>query len=64
MTWARQTGKEAHFPMVGQGTCINEDLEVDGETFKVTCLSMGNPHCVIFVDDVDDFPSGGDRPKN
>jgi diaminopimelate epimerase len=43
-------------PMVGQGACINENLEVNGEPFKVTCLSMGNPHCVIFVDKVDDFP--------
>ena len=44
-------------PMTGQGTCINEDLQVDeGETYKVTCLSMGNPHCVIFVDNVDNFP--------
>lgn len=24
--------------------------------FRVTCVSMGNPHCVIFVDDVDSFP--------
>jgi diaminopimelate epimerase len=43
-------------PMVGQGTCINENLDVDGEVYKVTCLSMGNPHCVIFVDKVDDYP--------
>ena len=43
-------------PMIGQGTCINENLVVDGEIFKVTCLSIGNPHCVIFVDNVDDFP--------
>jgi diaminopimelate epimerase len=44
-------------PMVGQGTCINEDLQVeDEETYKVTCLSMGNPHCVIFVNNVEDFP--------
>jgi len=43
-------------PMTGKGPCINEDLEMDGETFKVTCLSMGNPHCVIFVDCIDCFP--------
>ncbi len=37
--------------------CINEDLQVDeDETYKVTCLSMGNPHCVIFVENVDEFP--------
>lgn len=43
-------------PMLGQGTCINEDLQVNGEVYKVTCLSIGNPHCVIFIDAVDDFP--------
>jgi len=43
-------------PMTGKGTCINEDLEVNGENFKVTCLSIGNPHCVIFVDCIDCFP--------
>jgi diaminopimelate epimerase len=48
--------QKSSLPMTGQGPCINEDLEVDGETFKVTCLSMGNPHCVIFVDCIDCFP--------
>ena len=24
--------------------------------FAITCVSMGNPHCVIFVEDVDEFP--------
>jgi diaminopimelate epimerase len=43
-------------PMLGNGTCINEDLQVNGESYKVTCLSVGNPHCVIFVSAVDDFP--------
>ena len=31
---------------------IAEPLQVDGENFKITCVSMGNPHCVIFVDDL------------
>jgi len=43
-------------PMLGEGNCINEDLEVDGKTYKVTCLSFGNPHCVTFVDNLDAFP--------
>ena len=43
-------------PMQGKGLCINEDLELDEENYKVTCLSMGNPHCVIFVDNLDEFP--------
>ncbi len=44
-------------PMLGEGPCINENLQVDeDETYKVTCLSMGNPHCVVFVENVDEYP--------
>nr|WP_316614554.1 diaminopimelate epimerase [uncultured Ruminococcus sp.] len=32
---------------------IDMPLEVDGKTWNVTAVSMGNPHCVTFVDDVD-----------
>lgn len=31
---------------------IGEEIEVDGECYKMTCISMGNPHAVIFVDNV------------
>ena len=48
--------QRSSLPMLGEGTCINQHLEVDAQPYKVTCLSMGNPHCVIFVDDVDNFP--------
>lgn len=48
--------QRSSLPMLGEGTCINENLEVDGELYKVTCLSMGNPHCVTFVENADDFP--------
>ena len=27
-------------------------LEVAGQSWSVTCVSMGNPHCIIFVEDV------------
>ncbi len=43
-------------PMVGSnGKVIDEGLDACGTKVKVTCVSMGNPHCVIFVEDVD-FP--------
>lgn len=32
---------------------IAKPLLVDGKEQVVTCVSMGNPHCVTFVDDVD-----------
>jgi diaminopimelate epimerase len=35
---------------------VNEPLTILDQTFAITCVSMGNPHCVIFVDDVGNFP--------
>ncbi|MCR4674881.1 MAG: diaminopimelate epimerase [Lachnospiraceae bacterium] len=29
---------------------INEPMEVNGKIYPVTCVSMGNPHCVTFMD--------------
>jgi diaminopimelate epimerase len=46
-------------PMAGQPDerVINEDLILNsGKRFNMTCVSMGNPHCVIFIDDVQSFP--------
>jgi len=48
--------QRASLPMLGEDTCINCNLEIDGELYKITCLSMGNPHCIIFVENVDEFP--------
>jgi diaminopimelate epimerase len=31
---------------------VNEELEINKNKFKVTCLSIGNPHCVIPMEDV------------
>lgn len=31
---------------------VDEELEVNGVNYKVTCLSIGNPHCVIPMEDV------------
>ena len=30
---------------------INKPLSVGGKEYRVTCVSMGNPHCVTFVED-------------
>ncbi len=32
---------------------VSEPVEIDGKSYKITCVSMGNPHCVVFTDDVD-----------
>ncbi|MBD2776075.1 diaminopimelate epimerase [Iningainema tapete] len=35
---------------------ISEPLEVADELWSVTCVSMGNPHCITFVEDVAAIP--------
>ncbi len=37
-------------------TVVNQSLTAGDKTFEVTCVSMGNPHCVIYVEDVKNFP--------
>ena len=40
-------------PVTAEGSrVVDEPLQVDGKTFRMTCVSMGNPHAVIYVDDV------------
>ena len=47
--------RRSEIPMTGNesDTAIGEQLVVDGRSWEVTCLNVGNPHCVVFVDDVD-----------
>ncbi|HEY4760141.1 MAG TPA: diaminopimelate epimerase [Thermoguttaceae bacterium] len=33
---------------------VNAELNIDGKTLRVTCVSMGNPHCVTFVNELSD----------
>ncbi len=40
----------------GDAPAISVSLEIDGLTLAVTTVSMGNPHAVIFVDDVNNYP--------
>ena len=45
-------------PMLTDGPrkrVTNYPLVVEGKTFQVTALSMGNPNCCIFVDDFDEL---------
>lgn len=46
-------------PVVDEGPwpVLHHELDVNGQAFDLTCVSMGNPHAVWFTeDDVDDFP--------
>jgi diaminopimelate epimerase len=47
----------AAIPIRWEGTeALHAKLEVDGEVVEATCLSMGNPHAVLFVDDPERAP--------
>lgn len=45
----------AEIPAVnmGSGAVVNAPLDVCGKNWLVTCINVGNPHCVTVVDDVD-----------
>ena len=35
---------------------VNQSLTVADQSWSVTCVSMGNPHCITFVEEVEDIP--------
>ncbi len=39
----------------GQNKFINYPVTIGGEEHNITCVSMGNPHCVVFVPRVDNI---------
>lgn len=43
-------------PIKGKDNPLNMSLRAGGRRWDVSALSMGNPHCVLVVDNVDDFP--------
>ncbi len=34
---------------------VDEPISINGKSFRMTCVSMGNPHCVVPVEDVNDL---------
>lgn len=43
-------------PVVADGDrVVDEPIVVDDKEWRITCVSMGNPHAVVFVDDVAHF---------
>jgi diaminopimelate epimerase len=58
--------KRKEIPMEGRDTpaVVDETLKIDSKhIFKITCASMGNPHCIIFVNDVQSIPIDEIGPK-
>lgn len=42
---------------------IDEPVQIDGKEYHITCVSMGNPHCVVFVDNIDGLDIENVGPK-
>jgi diaminopimelate epimerase len=42
---------------------INESVEVENNTYNVTCVSMGNPHAIVYLDNVDNLKIEEIGPK-
>ncbi|MDR2091056.1 MAG: carbamoyl-phosphate synthase large subunit [Clostridiales bacterium] len=34
-------------------TVVNERVSIGGAEYNITCVSMGNPHCIVFCDEID-----------
>ena len=52
-------------PVVSAGEKgVDEPIDVDGQNYRMTCVSMGNPHAVVYVDcDVRNLPLEEIGPK-
>lgn len=48
---------------VSDDRAVNIPLEVDGKVWYMTCISMGNPHAVVFVDNTKDLDLEKIGPK-
>jgi diaminopimelate epimerase len=46
----------AAIPVRAEGRVVDHPFVVEGVTHRITCVSMGNPHCVLFVDDTASAP--------
>jgi diaminopimelate epimerase len=48
--------KPAEIPILMPGErIVDQPMDVGDETVNITCVSMGNPHCIVFVDSLDDY---------
>lgn len=54
VTMGRASFRCEDLPMTHPGEWIERDLEVGDRVFPVTCVSMGNPHAVIYTDALDE----------
>jgi diaminopimelate epimerase len=51
-------------PVVSEGNeAVDTPILVDGKEYRMTCVSMGNPHTVVYVDDVQGLDIEAIGPK-
>jgi diaminopimelate epimerase len=50
-------------PLAGPADTTGFDLDVAGETFRASAVNVGNPHCVLFVDDAMKAPVAEMGPR-
>ena len=46
----------AHIPIISEHeTVVDEPIDVNGTEYRMTGVSMGNPHCIVFMEDVENL---------
>ncbi|WP_239454403.1 diaminopimelate epimerase [Bacillus suaedaesalsae] len=52
-------------PMLGDQAVqvVDEPFNVNGESYQITAVSMGNPHCIMYVDNINEAPVTTLGPK-
>ncbi len=46
----------AQIPVISDNSrVIDEEINVNGTKYRMTCVSMGNPHCVVYMEDVENL---------
>jgi len=51
-----EKGGKGGFESWGQGRIVDYPLKIEGKVFNITCVSMGNPHAVVVIEDLSQFP--------
>lgn len=41
--------------LINKDKIINHKIEIGGKEYHITCVSMGNPHCIVFCDEIDNL---------
>ena len=48
---------------INKDKIVNETITVDNKEYDITCVSMGNPHCIVYMDNIDDLKIDKIGPK-